>query len=242
MLCSDDETAGMCKPVKEAADKKEAGAQLAGVVGSLTMQLGKINSPEIAWVLTGDEFTLDLNNPDLPKSLVIGNSPQIVDTLAPILAFISNVALKIMNDKGKNPSLFIMDEAPTLTIPKIEQIPATARSNKLGILYCAQDKSQMDKNLGKESTEAIISNLAFQAFGQVNNLPTAKYASELFGKEYQMIKSINKGLSNSDGGESTSQGSSYSEQYRDILNPQVFINLPTGRFAGKTVDLLILKE
>lgn len=236
MLCSDEETAGMCKPVKEAADKKEAGAQLAGVVGSLTMQLGKINSPEVVWVLTGNEFTLDLNNPKNIKSLVIGNSPQIEQALAPILAFICNVALKIMNAPKKCPSMFIMDEAPSLTIPNIEKIPATARSNKLGILYCAQDKSQMNKYLGSESTEAIISNLAFQAFGQVNNLPTAKYASELFGKEYQMIKSLNRGLSNSDGGESTSQGFSYAEQYRDIFSPQVFINLKTGRFAGKTVE------
>ncbi|MHB8259773.1 MAG: type IV secretory system conjugative DNA transfer family protein [Bacteroidia bacterium] len=236
MLLSEDETKGMCKPVAEAAGKKEAGAQLAGVVGSLTMQLGKINTPETNWVLSGNEFTLDINNPNNPKCLVLGNSPQVDQALSPILAFICNIALKLMNDQKKIPSLVILDEAPSLTIPNIEKIPATARSNKLGLVYCAQDFSQMDKYLGKESRQAIVSNLATQFYGQISSFETAEYASKLVGKSYRKIKSSNKGLSTSDGGESSSQGFSYSEQQREIVTPQEFITMPTGTFIGKLVE------
>lgn len=236
MLCSDDETAGMCKPVKEAADRKEAGAQLAGVVGSLTMQLGKINTPEICWVLTGDDFDLQLNNPLTPKALVLGNSPQVEQALSPVLAFICNIALKLMNDQKKNHSLVILDEAPTLTIPNIEKIPATARSNKLGLVYSAQDFSQMDKYLGPESRKAIVSNLASQFYGQISSFETAEYASKLLGKQYIQVKSESTGTSNSESGDNQSKNTSYSEQHRDIITPQEFISLPTGTFVGKLVE------
>lgn len=235
MICSDDETKGMMKAVKEAADK-QAYDQLAGVIGSLTMQLQKINTLEINWVLTGEDFTIDLNNPNNPKFIILGSHPTIRTALSPIIAFISTIALKVMNQQGKQQSVALIDEGPTIFIPNLDEIPATARSNKLAVFYMAQDFSQMDAMYGKDKRIALVSNLATQFYGNVSGYDTAKYVSDIVGKEYRMIESINTGLSQSDSGESQSKGQSFSEQQREIIKTQEMFSLPTGTFVGKLVE------
>lgn len=235
MICSDEETKGMMKSVKEAADK-EAYDQLAGVIGSLTMQLQKINTLEINWVLTGDDFTIDLNNPNNPKFIILGSHPTIRTALSPIIAFITTIALKVMNQQGKKQSVALIDEGPTIFIPNLDEIPATARSNKLAVFYMAQDFSQMDAMYGKDKRIALVSNLATQFYGNVSGYDTAKYVSDIIGKEYRMVESVNTGLSQSDSGESQSKGQSYSEQSREIIKPQDMFSLPTGTFVGKLVE------
>lgn len=235
MICTDEETAGMVKAVKEAAEKR-AYDQLAGVIGSLTMQLQKINTQEICWVLTGNQFTIDLNNPHDPKFVVLGSHPSVRTALSPIIAFISKVILNTMNQENKQQSIALIDEAPTLYIPNLDEIPATARSNKMAVVYMAQDFSQMDAMYGKDKRNALVSNLATQFFGAVSGMETAKYVSEMIGKEYQMVKSVNAGTSTSHSGDNQSQGSSYSEQNRDIMKPQEVFDLPAGTFVGKLVE------
>ena len=235
IICSDNETKGMMKSVKEAAEK-EAYDQLAGVMGSLTMQLQKINTLEINWVLSGKDFTIDLNNPNNPKCVVLGSHPTVRNALSPIIAFISTIALKVMNQQGKQHSVALIDEGSTLYIPNLDEIPATARSNKLSVFYMAQDFSQMDAMYGKERRMALISNLATQFYGNVAGLDTAKYVSDIIGKEYRMVESINTGLSSSDSGDSQSRGRNFSEQNREIVKTQEILSLPTGTFIGRLVE------
>ena len=235
MICTDEETKGMVKAVKEAAEKK-AYDQLAGVIGSLTMQLQKVNTQEICWVLTGDDFTIDLNNPNNPKFIVLGSHPSIRTALSPIIAFISKVILNTMNQENKQQSIALIDEAPTLFIPNLDEIPATGRSNKMAVVYMAQDFSQMDAMYGKDKRTALVTNLATQFYGNVSGMETAKYVSDIIGKEYQMVKSVNAGTSSSQSGDSQSSGASYSEQHREIMKPQDVFSLPTGTFVGKLVE------
>ncbi|MBN8702767.1 MAG: type IV secretory system conjugative DNA transfer family protein [Bacteroidetes bacterium] len=235
MISSDVETKGMMKSVKEASEKN-AYDQLAGVIGSLTMQLQKINTPEINWVLTGNDFTIDLNNITNPKFVVLGSDPSVRNALSPIIAFIGSVFLKVMNQQGKHQSIALIDEGPTIYIPNLDEVPATARSNKLAVVYMAQDFSQMDAMYGKDKRNALVSNLATQFFGNVSGLETAKYVSELVGREYRYVESVNLGESTNDSGSSQNQGKSYSEQHREILKPQDMFSLEQGVFVGKVVE------
>ena len=192
MIVSDVETKGMVKCVVEAAEK-EAYNQLAGVVGSLTMQLQKINTPEICWVLTGNDFTLDLNNPSDPKFIVLGSLPEFKSILNPVIAFISAIALKLMNAQDKLQSIALIDEGPTLFIPNLDSLPATGRSNKLSVVYVAQSFSQMDVMYGKESRRALVGNLAYQFYGNTSDLETAKQASDVTGVEVQEMLTLKQG-------------------------------------------------
>ncbi len=235
MVMSDVETKGMVKAVKEAVEK-EAYEQLAGVVGSLTMQLQKINTPEICWVLTGSDFTLDLNNPKSPKFIVLGSLPELQSALNPVIAFISTIGLKLMNAQNKLHSIALIDEGPTLFIPNLDKIPAQARSNKLAVVYMAQDFSQMDVMYGKDNRKALAGNLATQFYGNTSELETAKHISEMVGEEYREIASHNKGGSSSESGDSSSKGVSYSKQKRKIIEVQDMLTLKQGTFVGKLVE------
>lgn len=235
MVISDDETKGMMKSVKEAAEKK-AYDQLAGVVGSLTMQLAKINTPEIVWVTSGNDFTLDLNNPYDPKFIILGSRPDLKAALNPVLAFILTIITNTVNNQGKLPCVVAIDELPTLYVPGLDGFAATARSNKCVSFFSAQDKSQLIAQYNKENTTALFSNHNYQFTGNNSDPETAETISKMVGEEYRMITSFNKGGNSSESGDSNSRGVSYSEQKRKIIELQEFNELKPGEFVSKVVE------
>lgn len=234
IICSNEETALMVSDIKEAIDKG-AMEQLAGVISTLKSNLSTINSAEVSWVLGGNDFSVDLNNPYDPKMVILGGNPTIKKALNPINAFICCIFLKNMNQQGKQQSIAVIDEGPTLYIPGLDETPATARSNKVCLVYSAQDFSQMDVMYGKELKTALISNLSYHFYGNVAGKETADYVSSLFGKEHEMIESYNKGVSQSETS-SSSSGVSYAEQERSVIKAQKLLTQKVGEFTGKVVE------
>ena len=72
ILTSYDELANYLSPFMDAW---EGGAQdqLQGQIASAKIPLSRMISPALYWVMTGDYFSLDINNPNEPKVLVVGN-------------------------------------------------------------------------------------------------------------------------------------------------------------------------
>jgi hypothetical protein len=244
-LRQDYQCASMIRSIITAVDM-EASNQTAGMVSTLQLGLGRINTPEICYVLSGDEFSLNINDPKAPKVLCIGTSPTLADTFAPVISCLVTVALKLMNSQDKHHSYVLLDEGPTLYIPKLDQLPATARSNKVATIYMAQDFSQMKKEYGQNEAEAITSNLNNQFFGRVANLHTAEYVSRIFGKEDRLMRSeglsnnqpnsLNLGLDGRTSAGSTGNSVNYSLQERNRIYPQELLNLEVGQFLGTTVE------
>lgn len=244
-LKQDYQCASMIRSIITAVDM-EASNQTAGMVSTLQLGLGRINTPEICYVLSGDEFSLDINDPKEPKMLCIGTSPALSDTFAPVISCLVTVTLKHMNSQGKHHSYVLLDEGPTLYIPKFDQLPATARSNKVATIYLAQDFSQMKKEYGQNEAEAITSNLNNQFFGRVANLHTAEYVSRIFGKQDRLMRSeglsnnlpnsLNLGLDGRTSSGSTGNSINYSLQERNRIYPQELLNLEVGQFFGTTVE------
>jgi type IV secretory pathway TraG/TraD family ATPase VirD4 len=177
----------MIRSIVTAVDLK-ASSQIAGMITSLQVALARINSPEICYVLSGDEFDLDINHPASPKILCIGSSPTLSDTFAPVIACLVAVATKQMNQQGKRTASFCW----TKGLPCYSQAGPTPRHgtfNKVATIYMAQDFSQMKKEYGQNESEAITSNLNNQFFGRVASLPTAEYVSRLFGRKEQLVRS-----------------------------------------------------
>lgn len=230
------------------AMKRKADAQLAGVVGTLQSAISRINTPEINYILSGNDFDLDINDPANPKFVSIGSSPDLVDTFSPVISLIFTVAFKQMNKPNKQHSFVLMDEAPTLFIPKLESLPATARENKVSLCYMCQDISQMVDMLGINKTEAIISNLNNQFFGRTTNPKSAEHVSRLFGKEDKTFvtksasQSENTGISGTMIKSSESEGQGYSLshnqsiQERSVIRPQQVLELETGEFFCTVAD------
>jgi len=231
MLCTNLECAGMVRSI-EVALKNKSSNQLSGVFSTLQSALSRLNLPEIFWVLSGNDFDITLNNPDNPQFLCIGNDPELSDTYAPAISLIMTVALKQLNTPNRHPSIVIMDEAPTVFIPNIDRIPATARSNKVAFAYCAQDISQIVAGYGNTNAESIIGNLNNQFYGRVSNPKTAEHIVRLFGKEEKEVYSESRSTSS----QGSSQSVSKSIQERNRHNTQEFLQLDTGEFAFFLVD------
>ena len=242
MLETDPECAGMVRSIVTAVEQR-AEKQVAAVVGTLQVILNRINSPEIVWVLTPDEakgegFSLNLNDPKQPALLCIGNDPTLKETFSPVVSCIITVAIKLMNQQHKHRSYVFLDEAATVYVPGLELLPATARSNKVATIYMTQDLAQMTDAYGPEKMKVMVSNLNNQFFGKVNSLDTAKFISELVGREDKQMHSTSTGKSQGGGGGHGSHSSNLSTSYqeRNLVRVQDAIGLQQGEFIGQTVE------
>ncbi len=232
LLETNEETRSSIAAIREALT---ADAQRAAIVGTLQNGLRKINSKEIVWVLSGSDFRLDVNNPKDPKAVVLGNNPDLEDTYGPVLALLTTVALKHMNQQGKADSIALLDEFPTFYVPNFDTYPATARTNKIAITVGIQDFAQLEARYGRTRKNAILGTLSNQFYGLQNNLESAQYVSDLWGKEDVETTSINQSQStgpSQNGSAGTSQGTTE----RQRIRVQEVSNLQTGQFYGKLVE------
>ena len=219
--------------------------QIAGIVASLQVDMSGLATPEISWVLSPDEdprlgdmaegFSLNLNDPNNPALLTIGNDPTLAKTFSPVISCVIAVALKLMNQQNKHPSFVLIDEGATIYVPGLETIPATARSNKVAMLYMTQDMAQLIDAYGKDKAQVLVSNLNNQFFGKINSAETAKLISDMVGKEDREMVSVSSGQSKGGAGGSN-KGQSVSIQERQVFRQQDAYTLRQGEFVGQTVE------
>ena len=198
--------------------------QFAGVLSSLQVSLSKINVDEIYYLMTESEVNLELNNEENKGVLVLGNNPVLATTYAPIMGLVLTSVSKQLNRAGKEKSVFMIDEFPTVYVPNVEQLPATARSNKVATILACQYIAQVQDKYGSEKTESILSNLGNQFYGRTPSIDTARRVVALFGKYDKQKVSISS--------KEILEGNSVtkSTQESDFVKPQDVANLNTGTF------------
>lgn len=207
--------------------ESEAMEQLMGQVASAQIPLGKFVSPALYWIMTGDDFTLDINNPEDPKIVCMGNNPDRQSIYGSAIALYTSRMFKLINHKHKRHSAVLLDELPTVFIKGLDNLIATARSNKVAIILGAQDRSQLKRDYGDDEAKVIFSTVGNILSGQVNE-ETAEALSKMFGKEFreQQSKSI------SDDSDSTS----ISYQLQEIMPASKIGTLTQGTFFGRVAD------
>lgn len=207
----------------------EGGAQdqLQGQIASVRIPLSRISSPQLYWVMTGNDFSLDLNNPDEPKVLCVGNNPEKKDIYATALGLYNGRIVKVINKKGKHPISLIVDELPTIYFRGLDNLIATARSNKVSICLGYQDFTQLIRDYGEKEAKAIINTIGNIFCGQVTG-DTANQLEKRFGKNRQRRKS----QSYSSSGVSTS----ISEQNDTMIPASKISTLTQGTFVGAVAD------
>lgn len=238
LVCKDKECAGMMSSVKEALDQG-ASKQLAGVVGTLKMSLGQLNIPEVFELMSEDEINLDINNPEAPTFLCIGNDSTLSATFGPVISLVISCCLRMMNQPNKHRSVVSLDELPTIYIPGLEQLPATARSNKIITLLGFQDLSQLIDSYGNDKAQVLLSNAGNQLFGRTTNEKTADMIVRLAGKHDVEYTSRSKGTSYGNQ-VSNSEGTNTGIQQRERITPLDIQQLKPGQFVGMVADNKIL--
>ena len=229
------EAGGMVATLRQSFEK-EAGNQTAGILSTIQTAIAQLNSKDVFWILSGNDVDLNLNNPQKPTFLCLGNDSTLPQVYAPVISLIISVAMRQMNKPNQQKSVVLLDEAPTIYIPNIEQIPATARSNKIATIFGVQDFSQLVDNYGQDKAQIILANLGNQFFGRVTNGKTAEMVKNLFSKEDRIF--INKNTGTGTGGtivhtqSNQSKGKSETIQERDRVKVSDLINLEPGEFYG----------
>ena len=169
--------------------ESDAQEQLQGQIASAKIPLSRMISPALYWVMTGDDFSLDINNPKEPKILVVGNNPDRQNIYSAALGLYNSRIVKLINKKCQLKSSVIIDELPTIYFRGLDNLIATARSNKVAVLLGFQDYSQLTRDYGDKESRVIQNTVGNVFSGQVVG-ETAKILSERFGKVLQKRQSM----------------------------------------------------
>jgi hypothetical protein len=205
----------------------EATEQLEGQIASAKISLAKLASPQLYYVLSGNDFSLDINNPQKPKIVCMGNNPQKAATYGAVVSLYVTALTRMMNRKNLHKSSLIFDEFPTIYFNGIDNLIATARSNKVATTLAIQDSSQLKVHYGKEHAEVVLNIVGNVISGQVAG-ETAKQLSERFGKIMQDRESIS--INRQDTSVSRSK-------QLELAIPQSRISsLSSGEFVGMVAD------
>ncbi|MCR5862552.1 TraM recognition domain-containing protein [Flavobacterium sp. J372] len=201
--------------------------QLEGQIASAKIALARLSSPQLYYVLSGNDFTLDINNPDYPKIVCMGNNPQKIQIYGAVLSLYVTRLVKQVNMKGKLKSSLVFDEFPTIYLNNMDSLIATARSNKVATCLGIQDFSQLRKDYGREQADVIMNITGNIIAGQVTG-DTAKQLSERFGKIMQDRESLSIN--------SNDTSISRSKQLDAAIPPSKIAALSSGEFVGMVAD------
>ena len=226
ILTSYDELANYLSPFMDAW---EGGAQdqLQGQIASAKIPLSRMISPALYWVMTGDDFSLDINNPNEPKVLVVGNNPDRQNIYSAALGLYNSRIVKLINNKKQLKSSVIIDELPTIYFRGLDNLIATARSNKVAVCLGFQDFSQLTRDYGDKESKVIQNTVGNVFSGQVVG-ETAKTLSERFGKVLQQRQSMT--INRND------KSTSISTQMDSLIPASKISNLTQGMFVGAVSD------
>lgn len=209
------------------AYKSDVREQLDGQIASAKIALARLSSPQLYWVLSGNDFTLDINNPEAPKIVCIGNNPEKQGIYGAALSLYISRLIRIINKKDRQKCALIFDEFPTIYFNSMDSLIATARSNKVATVLAMQDISQLRKDYGKEQADVIVNICGNVISGQVFG-DTAKLLSDRFGKILQERENVSINRMDT--------SISKSRQLESAIPASKIASLSSGEFVGMVAD------
>lgn len=226
IMTKDVEVRQILVPFRDALEK-EAMEQLSGQTSTVQISLSSMATKEIFYVMSGNDFSLDVNDPRYPKIVSLQNNPERKEVYSAPLGLYMNTILKQVNKPGKRPMALIIDEVPTLFIMLLRTIIDTGRENKIATILGLQSVGQLILDYGRELADVIYANCANVICGAAKG-ETARRLSELFGKIHQ--ERISKNTSSSD------VSTNWSTQMMELLPKSKIASMSTGHFAGLLAD------
>jgi hypothetical protein len=201
--------------------------QLDGQIASATIHLARLSSPAIYYIMSGDDFSLQLNDPSAPKILSIGGNPLKTDNYGPVVSAYVNTINRLANRKAMYPLAEIFDEFSTIGVHTIARSIATGRSNKMAITLCLQDASQLRLAYGAAFADVVLNTCGNVISGQVTG-DTARFLADRFGRTMQDRESYT--MTRSD------LNVTQSAQLEHSLPISRISSLSSGEFVGMVAD------
>lgn len=213
---------------KTALDSKAAD-QLAGQVASVQNALAPLASPNIYWTMTGDDITLDINNPKRPKVLCLANNPERPKVYSAALSVYTSTIMRLIYQYKTSgmKSAFFVDELPTMYLKGLDNFIATVRSYKVATWLGIQDMEQLTKDYGRDEANVIL-NTCGTVFSGAVNAQSAETLSKMFGKNQQA--NVSTSYQKSD------MSISESNRMEQLVPASKISTLSQGNFVGKVAD------
>lgn len=209
------------------AIRDQAYEQLQGQIATARVALNRFASKTLYWTLSGDDFSLDINDPESPKIVCVGNNPKRQSIYGTTLALLTSQLFKLINVPGKRHSAVLIDELPTIYLKGLDNLIDTARQNKVAVVVGAQDKSQLVRDYDTKESDVIFNTIGNVFSGAVKG-KTAEWLSKSFGKEEREMRSFQESDSN--------DHTTFSYQLRELLPPHKIESLSQGCFCGYVAD------
>ncbi|MBL3658417.1 TraM recognition domain-containing protein [Fulvivirga sediminis] len=212
--------------------EKQAYEQLSGQTATARIPLSQLATRELFWVMGNNVYpemnaSLDINNPEAPQIMILANSPATQTTNSPALGLISTQLLKVVNTQNKLPSSIIIDELPTMYFMGLDNLIATARSNKVSTTIGAQDLEQLKRDYGDKVAETIF-NIVGNIFSGSVRSGTATKLQEIFGKKKQRLKNMTV--------DTSTTSYSINESMDFAIPVSTLSQLSQGEFVGIVAD------
>lgn len=188
-LFSNDELHSLLSTFKSSYENK-AFDQLEGQVGTLKVYLSRLANKESYWVFSGDEVDLRISSQENPSIVILASDPNTQDINSALYSVALNRILKLVNSKGNLPSGVIADELPTIYIHKIDNLIATARSNKVAVMLGLQELPQFKQFYKREVADTITSIIGNIFSGSARDKQTLEWLEKVFGKVKQQSHSM----------------------------------------------------
>ncbi len=194
VLKTNPEVFSLLAPFITAYDNK-AMEQLEGMIGTLRVQISRLATKEAYWVFhrDGDDFDLKVSDPHNPSYLLIANDPEKQKIISALNAMVLNrLTTRVNSGQGRNiPVSIIVDELPTVFYYGVDNLIATARSNKVCVVLGFQELPQLEDGYGKVNKDKIVSIIGNVICGSLRNKETLEWMSnDIFGKVVQMKKGV----------------------------------------------------
>jgi Type IV secretory system Conjugative DNA transfer len=216
------------RSIFQVAIDAKATEQLGGQVASALNSLAPLASKEVYWVLSGNDFDLEINNSNHPTILCLGSDRENKNAYDSLIAVIFSTIFKTMR-KGNRPGFVMIDELPTIYLQDISYVINTIREIGVSVWLGIQDLAQLINDYKKEGAEVVMNSCSNIFWGNVN-FETAEKVSKIFGKTNQSKTTISIGAK-----DESSQYQLSTEQ-KDLLPASLMTTLTPGRFAGKLAD------
>ena len=221
-LFTNEELVSLMSPFKSAYENK-AFDQLEGQIGTIKIFLSRLATKESFWVFSGDEVQLKISDPENPSILILASNPRTQDINSALYSAVLNRVISQINDKGNLYSGLIADEFPTIYIHKIDNLVATARSNKVAVMLGLQEQPQLRQFYKNEVAETISAIMGNILSGAVRDKGTLDWLEKLFGKIKQ--KSYSESISN--------QGTNMT------ISEKIDVMIPAGKIAGQRTGEMV---
>lgn len=200
---------------------------LDGQITSAKIPLARLVSPDVYYVLTGNDLNLAVNDPAAPKVVCLGGDPGRQEALGPVLSLYIDRVNTLCNQPERATMGIFCDEFASVRAYSMATLMATGRSNNIVPVIAVQDFNQLRTRYSLAEAETFLAISGNLFCGQLGG-----DTAERVAKRFPMIQRERSSESeNANGGSITR-----TQHWEPTMTAATIATLSAGEFVGIVAD------